>query len=71
VTLSLTMNPRACACTHTHTHTHTYSGDLICHIFLRKEVGSELFDNDDGNVDGDGGNENSVQARLFIALISM
>jgi hypothetical protein len=47
----------------------------MCHTFLRKEVGSELFDNDDGNVDGGGGggggNENSVQARLFIALISM
>jgi len=60
-----------------HTHTHTHSGDLMCHTFLRKEVGSELFDNDDGNVDGGGGggggggNENSVQARLFIALISM
>jgi hypothetical protein len=46
-------------------------GDLICHVFLRKEVGSELFD-DDGNVDGGGsGNENSVQATLFIALISV
>jgi hypothetical protein len=29
-----------------------------------------MFDNDDHNVDG-GGNENNVQARLFIALISM
>jgi len=52
-----------------HTHTHTQ----WCHIFLRKEVGSELFDNDDGNIDGGSGsdNENSVQAILFIALISM
>lgn len=56
----------------THAHAHTHSGDLICHVFLRKEVGSELFDNDDVNVDGGGdGNENGVQARLFIALISM
>jgi hypothetical protein len=54
------------------THTHTHTGDLICHVFLRKEVGSELFDNDDGNVDGGGGGyENDVQTRLFIALISM
>jgi hypothetical protein len=32
-----------------------------------------LFDNDDGNINGGGGsdNENSVQARLFIALISV
>jgi hypothetical protein len=30
-----------------------------------------LFDNDDGNVDGGGDNENSVQTRLFIALIAM
>jgi hypothetical protein len=55
-----------------HTHTHTHSGDLICHVVPRKEVGSELFDNDDGNVaGGDGGNENAVQARLFVTLISM
>jgi len=58
----------------THAYAHTHSGDLICHVFRRKEVGSELFDNDDGNVDGGGGgggNETGVQARLFIALISM
>jgi len=31
-----------------------------------------MFDNDDHNVDGGGGgNENNVQARLFIALISI
>jgi hypothetical protein len=42
---------------------HIRSGNLISLVCLRKEVGSELFD-DDGNVDGGGGNENGVQARL-------